>query len=306
MPEKYIVSSKAPMGLYLRSEPIVVPATKIAILPMGHAVTKIAEASAKPWWQVSTEIAGNPTTGYVNSTFLIKDSSYTPPQPANTIKPVHLPVPSGTTVTPNKKLWAYPLNESGQPKRDPSDTPANRIKQLTGIIKHLKVKTSARYAATSTSTYCNIYAYDYCYLGSVYLPRVWWNQQAILKLKAGASVSPIYGQTVDEINANSLYNWLRDWGNDYGWDRVTEVTEMQKAANNGQVAIICAKNKTPNKSGHICAVVPETSNDKATYNGTTVVIPLQSQAGRSNYDYFARTWWTMNIFSNFGFWINTA
>ena len=68
-----------------------------------------------------------------------------------------------------------------------------------------------------------------------------------------------YGTTVSELNANSLYNWLEEFGSDFGWRRTLDVTELQNAANAGQVALICGQRTELNQPGHICLVVPETA-----------------------------------------------
>ena len=84
---------------------------------------------------------------------------------------------------------------------------------------------------------------------------------------------------------------------------------MQTAANNGQVAIICAANRIPNRSGHITPVVPETTANKAERSGSGIVIkPLQSQAGRTNRKYQTDPWWNRlaSTFREHGFWINGA
>ncbi len=63
--------------------------------------------------------------------------------------------------------------------------------------------------------------------------------------------------------------------------------------------------KNSNSSGHIAAVVPEHNDFKAIRNSTgEVLIPLQSQAGRSNYRFTTKTkrWWQGGQFQEFGFW----
>jgi hypothetical protein len=303
--QKFRVSDKAPQGLFLRSEPVAKDSTKIAVLPMGHSVTKKATSAVANWWEVSTTIDGASVDGFLNSTFLVPDAAFTPPPPVSTIAPVHLPT-SASVARGNKARLAYPLNETGQKTRNTSAAAAVKAGELTAIVNWLDVERKARYGPTSQHTYCNIYAYDYCYLARVFLPRVWWLQSAIDKLKQGKAVSPIYGQTVSELNANSLFNWLKDYGPTFGWNRTFDLTQMQNAANGGQVVIICAQNRKPNRSGHICPVVPETASKKATRSGVTVTHPLQSQAGRSNIKYFNRNWWPSATFRDFGFWINAS
>ena len=301
---KFKVSDKATMGLFLRSEPVVKDSTKIAVLPMGQLVTKIADSPVSGWWEVSTTIEGVSVSGFVSSKFLVPDSDFVEPHPVSSISAVHL----STTkkITRNGTGHAFPLNEAGQPTRNSSSSNAQKAKSLTEIIKWLDVEDKARYQPKPTSTYCNIYAYDYCYLAGVYMPRVWWMSSALAKLKAGESVQPAYGETVQELNANALFDWFRDFGPTFGWKRTFDLTEMQNAANDGQVVIISAQHKIPNRSGHICPVVPETASKKAVRSGSTVARPLQSQAGRHNRKYQTSIWWTMAVYRNFGFWINAS
>lgn len=303
--QKYRVNDKAPSGLFLRSEPVVKDSTKRAKLPMGQLVIKKSESPVPPWWEVSTTIDGASAEGFVHSGYLSPDSAFTPPPPLSSISPVHL-ITSAKVTRADQSRLAYPLNETSQPTRNSGDPAADKAQALTSIVNWLDVEHKARYAPNSQHTYCNIYAYDYCYLAGVYLPRVWWRSPALEDLRKGKPVSPIYGQTVDELNANSLFGWLRDYGPRFGWNRTMDFTQMQNAANDGQAVIICGQNKVPNRSGHICPVVPETGGNKASRNGTTVTLPLQSQAGRTNQKYMVRAWWTNGTFKDWGFWINAT
>ena len=303
--EKYKVGSKAPLGLFLRSKPDK-QSVSITVLPMGQEVTKLADSGTTGWWQVAATIQGAVATGFVNSSFLVKVADFTPPPSVNSITPVHLPLGS-KKVTRDGAARAYPLNEAKQPMRDGTASASVKAKQLTAIVEWLNVENKARYRA-NTVTYCNIYAYDYCYLAGVYLPRVWWKSAALLRLKTGKAVTPIYAETVDEINANSLFNWFKDFSAMFGWRRSFDLGEMQDAANDGQVVIISAQNKIPNKSGHICAVVPETTASQAARNGTEIIRPLQSQAGRNNHKYSTDGWWVRlaSTFRDHSFWINAS
>ena len=165
---------------------------------------------------------------------------------------------------------------------------------------------SIRYLRKGSTTYCNIYAYDYCYLSGVYIPRVWWTQKSIIELSKGKEVPVFYGDTVTELNANSLHNWLRDFGADFGWMRIFSVDEAQLTANNGKMVVVCAKRVTTNRPGHICAIVSETDSFKAKRKSDgSISAPLQSQAGSNNYKYkAANQWWTSSKFQSFGIWVH--
>ncbi|WP_128543081.1 SH3 domain-containing protein [Larkinella soli] len=299
------VSDKASQGLNLRSQPVVKDNTKKAVLPMGHRVTKKAEAPVAPWWEVSTTIEGTDVEGFVSSAFLVPETAFVPPLPHSSLSPVHLST-NKPVVRANKDRMAFALNEPGQKTRDKTGSGEEKAAQLTAIVNWLGVEKNNRYAPTPSQTFCNIYAYDYCFLAGAYLPRVWWSATSLDKLGRNIEVAPIFAQTVNELNANSLFNWLKEFGPTFGWTRTFDFTQMQNAANDGLVVVVCAQNKVPNRSGHITAIVPETDVKKAKRTGTAVAEPLQSQAGRNNQAYFTRNWWTAPTFRDFGFWINAS
>ena len=296
------VGNKAPHGLFIRSEPVAQNNTKIALLPMGQPVTKKSVSGVKPWWEVSTTLQGTGVDGFVNSDYLVPAASFVQPTEHSSLSPVHLR--STNNVTRNGAARAFPLNEANQPTRNGVGTVSEKVKDLGKIIKWLDVEHKARYQPSASTTYCNVYSYDYCYLAGVYLPRVWWMPNALAKIIAGTPQSPIYGQTVEEVTANRIFNWLKELGPEFGWRRTFDLTEIQNAANDGQVGIICAQRVDLHRPGHICPVAPETSTQKAVRNGSAVTKPLQTNAGGHNWQYIARVWWTSNQFREFGFWIH--
>jgi hypothetical protein len=193
---------------------------------------------------------------------------------------------------------ANPLGERFQP---------SRAAGLGTIVRYLKVESSARYARTPETTFCNVYAYDYCTLAGVYLPRVWWTGKALDSFAAGADVAVKYGETVAEVNANSLYEWLREFGQQFGWRAVESADELQRGANAGKVAVICARRAERSKSGHIAVVVPESAPPCVAHReGTQVRLPLQSQAGATNFCFSCgkNEWWAGAQFDANGFWLH--
>lgn len=289
-------------SLNLRSEPQVRPGNRLVSLPNGHTVTKLAVASDPAWWQVSTSVDGTPVTGFVARQYLQPVSSFTQAATVSGITAVHLRE-NWASVTRNNLQRAYPLGEPGRPRRQGA-TPQALAASLHNIINWLGVDARARYAPNSTSTYCNIYAHDYCYLAGVYIPRVWWTRSAIQRLAQGGAVAPQYGVTVSELNANSLYNWFVEYGTHFGWQRTFDLNQLQNAANQGGIGIIVAQRSNLNYSGHITAVVPETGQRQALRNAAGVTRPLQSQAGRSNFKYgmLPSSWWVGPGFAHHGFW----
>lgn len=181
---------------------------------------------------------------------------------------------------------------------------SEKVAALHRIIEALDVEHSARYAATSEQTYCNIYAYDFTYAAAVYLPRVWLREKALVDLASGKEVPVLYGKTVRELSTNSLFDWLEDWGDDFGWQRSFDLAELQAQVNQGAVGVICAKRAVPQRSGHITCVLPEVIGRSALRSGSSLIAPLQSQAGSKNKRYFATSWWIerRRDFAASGFW----
>jgi hypothetical protein len=289
-------------ALHLRSRPVVAPSSKLALLHHGQTVEKIEVVPNSDWWRVAAAINGVAVTGYVNSTYL-KSTGVLDNHPAYAeIGPVHL-FTNRLIARSSANGRAFPLNEQGRPKRA-SGGSIEKVNELFEIIDWLAVDKNLRYRPAGSSTYCNIYAYDYCYLANAYLPRVWWTSKAILTITSGKVLQPIYGETVSELNANSLHDWLADYGVKFGWQRTFDLTELQANANDGGVCIVAGKRKDINRPGHICAVVPENDGHRANRKNGAVTVPLQSSAGASNFRYGGSIWWTSDKFSSFSFWIH--
>lgn len=291
-------------ALNLRSKPEVTPSTRVALLYRGQLVEKIEAVEPLPWWKISAVINGVLITGFVNSSYLKPATAFIEPEVTTKISAVHLKSPN-TVSRLSANGRAFPLNESGQPSRVTTNA-AEKVKSLHRIINWLAVDTSARYQPGASATYCNIYSYDYCYLSNVYLPRVWWTSKAIASILSGEAVAPVYDKTLQELNANSLHNWLAEYADDFGWRRTFDLNDLQESANNGAVCLISARRTDLNRSGHICGVAPETVAQKAIRKNGQVTVPLQTNAGASNFRYGAKNaWWSQkDKFSSFSFWIH--
>ena len=295
-----------PPQLNFRKQPKVSQANIIAVLPQGQRVEKISGGTTG-WWKVKTEIGGNTVEGYVSSSYLkkinVKEST---PEPdiisSKKIPAVHLKE-NDPSVKRSNTRWAFPLGEPDMPRRKTGNI-EEKIKSIHEVIQFLNVEKSARYQPKTSSTYCNIYAYDYSYLTGAYIPRVWWRSKAIENLRKGEKVQALYGTTLQEMNANALFNWFVDYGKEFKWKRVFDLETLQLEANKGKVCIICAIRVNQNESGHIVAVVPETNAHKALRVDSKVSIPLQSQAGRNNKKYFTQNWWSNSRYREFGFWVH--
>ncbi|HRH94654.1 MAG TPA: hypothetical protein PLB55_01905 [Prosthecobacter sp.] len=308
-------------GLWLRSTPSSSGnKNKIAAYPQGTLVRFVAKSSENEWWEVSIDAGGKTRQGFMAGGLL---SSVAPvvapsapmPSPAPAAPPappataagvveVHFPNPKNRPVKraeTSGRIWR--LNEPGAPARAGS-TPAKRAAELADIIAWLNPEKSKRHLPDGKNTYCNIYAYDYACLAQCYLPRVWWTQKGIHELTLGHTVVIKYEDTVDELTANMLYQWFRDWGGQFGWTAAQDLDELQANANAGGVSIIVAKNSQGH--GHITAVVPEITGRQARRDAAGhVVIPLESQAGSTNHNYVTKAspWWKPAKYTT-GFWVH--
>lgn len=197
-----------------------------------------------------------------------------------------------------------PLGDTTIPFRDET-TLSTKKESIAQLIDKLDVANNLRYQKTIEDTYCNVYSYDYCYFSKVYLPTVWWTDESLEKLEQGQNVEAIFNQTVERIYSSAIHDWFLVWGSHYGWERVYSVEEIQNKVNTeGGIGIICAKRKEKGLSGHIVPVVPETDLHKAYRENGAVKYPLQSQAGKLNYNYFSEVredWWNDELYSSYVF-----
>lgn len=307
----------ADSGLWLRSSASSSSSkNQIAAYPQGTLVRFVAKSASLDWWEVSIDEGGSSRTGFIASGLLSPVASLVAPsqpevasvptQPATAagVVEVHFPNPNNRAVKraeTSGRIWR--LNESGAPART-GGTSAKRAQELAAIIGWLNPEKSARHLPDSKNTYCNIYAYDYACLAQCYIPRVWWTQKGIHELTLGHTVVIKYEDTVDEMTANMLYQWFRDWGGHFGWTAAKDLDELQAHANNGGVSIIVAKNSQGH--GHITAIVPEIPGKQAKRDASgRVVVPLESQAGSTNHNYVTKNspWWTSSKYTT-GFWIH--
>lgn len=287
-------------------------------LPNGHLLSWLSGKTTDKFLEVETSLNGAYFKGYAAQEFmeLVKDNTIVIPvsepstaNPDTGIIAVYMPRAAGTITKRTAIANALSLNEPGQPVRNQTSIPADLKQSLLSIIEWLNVDKAAhkRYQPVSNSTFCNIYAHDYCFLAGVYFPRVWWTPGAIAKLAADEPVQPLYGGTIEEMRANNLFRWLRDFGERFGWRQTGELTKLQNAANIGGIGLIIARRKDDGRSGHVVMVAPENElgTAKRDANGT-VLAPLQSQAGSRNFK-FGRggtDWWLGEQFAEHAFWIH--
>lgn len=225
------------------------------------------------------------------------------PVPNSKIKKADL-LPDPESRLDSMEMKEKPIGDSTIPFRDLTDT-ASKKESIHRLIDKLDVDVNVRYQRTIEDTYCNVYSYDYCYFCKVYLPTVWWTDEALEKIVQGQEIEAIFEETVDRIYSSAIHDWFLQWGTSFGWERMFTADEIQNKVNaNGGIGIICAKRKIKGLSGHIVPVVPETDLHKAYRENGVVVYPLQSQAGKLNYNYFSevrKDWWNDALYSSYVF-----
>ncbi len=301
--------------LNLRSEPVIPPdrgSNVIGILPPETVVEQLPDGSSGKWVHVRTLLGNNPVTGFASMLYLEASGKQllSPAKPLQQkIPPVHLPVKSGKIIRRSETNGrAFHLQEPEMKTMDMQgiQNAAAIISGIHEVVSWLDVEHYARYSPTTSSTYCNIYAYDVAWCCGLYIPRVWWNEKAFKQIQSGQVPEIIYEDTVTELNANALTNWFENYGSLFGWKRVLDVETLQQEVNLGSLGIIVAQRINLNRSGHIVAVLPETEQHKAQHDAAGKVLsPLQSQAGVQNKKYVTGTNWWANPdkFRKFGFWV---
>ena len=309
--------------LNLRSEPKIPAgnpsANRIAALPNGHLVSLVSGSRGDKWFEVETSLNGANLRGFVASDFLelvttkAKTIAVMVPfavKPQSGIAAVFMPQGSGMITKRTGLAGPFSLNEPDQPSRSKNAEPSVLREEIIKIIDWLNVErlTHRRYQPVAGKTFCNIYAHDFCHLAGVYLPRAWWTQKAIEKLARNEIVQPLLNSTIEEIRANGIFAWLRDFGDRFGWRQTGDLTKLQNAVNLGGIGLIIAKRVEDGRSGHITMIVPEMDKTKAKRNNDgEVTAPLQSQAGTVNFN--CRTgikdWWLDAKFNDHAFWIHS-
>ena len=311
--------SVIPLQLNLRSAPRASPTTLLATLAQGTQVEVRGLAATPGWVGVRVLLSGATREGVVAEQYLAPIA----PRPRARAAPralaggeallpalpeAHLQRERADITRARDGGRAYPLGEADRPARQGRgrDT-SSRAAALGLIVDYLDVvdPSHLRYQPRDGMTFCNIYATDYACLAGAYLPRVWWTDTALRRLALGVTVEGVYGQTVRELNANALHDWLEEHGVAFGWVRELDLNLLQTAANAGEVCVIVAKRRDLNRSGHISVVVPEQGGAGARRSADGEVLrPLESQAGTRNFarEVSASAWWAGSRFQSFAFW----
>jgi hypothetical protein len=293
--------------LNLRSEPLVKAGNIISIMPPDTVVEKLENDSVSDWFKVKVIISRTEMLGFAAAQYLREtdDSFQEPEETLSSIPEAHL-ITSRVIMRGSIQGRAYPLNEPTLKKSNLPDLSTEDKKQaIHSKLDFLDVEHSVRYIPAGNSTFCNIYATDLAYCLGLYVPRVWWTNNALANIAKGKKVDAVYERTVTELNANALANWFESFGHVYKWKRMLSIAALQDAVNKGSLGIIVAQRIDLNRSGHIVAVIPETAMQQGKRFDNKVLSPLQSQAGVTNKKYTTgNNWWeNPGKFRKFSFWV---
>ncbi len=299
----YALDASRTEWLNLRSGPGTAPV--LAVLHEGWTIRKEGEDPEQAdWWRVSAALGATKVEGWVQKDYLL------PATDDGEAFPVRKPLPAAhlsrqAHVRTSALGRCYPLNEEIMVFRDGTDAETRRS-QLLEIARYLDPSNPdhLRYRSGVGESHAETYAYDFCCLARVYLTRVWWSGRSLLLLGEGGLPHVVNGNSVRELSVNTQFDWLAEFGPDYGWQRRCSVDALQEAANGGEVALIVAQHRNQNEAGHIAIVLPEDGDLVAVREEGRVVLPLLSHAGKS--PVLARVakkdWWQADRYRDFAYW----
>lgn len=228
---------------------------------------------------------------------------------------------------------------------------AKRLEQILfaatqyAVIYTLNPEGSERYRKKENKTYCNIYAYDVVYALGGYIPRLWWkdwrpNIQDRIRngatqipaetykdmARCGQTLDDVYAflynedgflDTVEEMTANQIFDWMNEWGIQIGWRKLSNSTQAQQEANRGKIVVIVGANENRALSGHISVVVSkrglneeEPTNQSINHetDNSTISGLSQTQAGDENHLHLepeetGSDWWIDSTMTPGEFWV---
>lgn len=161
------------------------------------------------------------------------------------------------------------------------------------LVEWMNVENSVRWAPRtrddgSLATYCDHAVADFLDqlhgAGECPFPAwVWWTPSALMAFEnlEGPS-SAVIRSTVRELGAPSLYQWMRDWSEDYGWQLFDTWRDLQDHCDEGgHAGVICTMR-------HTCVVLPSECHQGSGSGGWG---PLTWQAGIRNWSYRRESDW---------------
>lgn len=173
----------------------------------------------------------------------------------------------------------YALSEEDMPKGD------GLPNTLLEIARYLDPSNSARYDLNNRVSH--IYAHDFCYLAGCYLPLVWW----------GNANNP--DEKKIQMNGTALWDWLIDYGKEFGWKPVEDLKTAQELAEVGHVVTIIALPKNVNRDARLSIVIPETKEcfDPQYHKG----IPCQTCSQKT---FLKSDWYIGKLYREFRIYVN--
>lgn len=155
-------------------------------------------------------------------------------------------------------------------------TTGNRSAELYNeVIDQFNVETNPRYEVNKNGendTYCNIFMWDVTSAMGAEIPHY----------VDPETLEPMYYPDVEgaqEMNANAIYNWLGEVGEEYGWYQVT-AEQAQNLANEGHPAVTARYNSGGH--GHVQVVCP---SEDGTYDAGRGVAVAQAGLRLRRYAY---------------------
>jgi hypothetical protein len=172
--------------------------------------------------------------------------------------------------------------------RDPNHT---HEQALASLVTWMEVQTSQRWKPEDGATWCDHYAMDF--LDQLFGPRVvpfaasvWWTDKSLESIKAGSTPQILWPTTVKSNGAKGLNLWLKDWSTSYGWKIFKTEAEFYEWLNSPGDHIGAIST-----DGHVTIALPDLVNSGVETQGT---IPLQTQAGSTNRQFFRSNSWYRN------------
>lgn len=163
---------------------------------------------------------------------------------------------AGMPVTPERASRpATPAVISGADNRSP--------RLYNSVIAQFAVETNPRYAVNKKGTgdtYCNIFVWDVTSAMGAEIPHY-------INPQTGAPMTYPDVEGARFQSANRIYNWLHEFGSQYGWYQVS-AEEAQALANRGQPVV--ASLKRNGASGHVQMVCPSADGSYDPERGVTV------------------------------------
>lgn len=193
--------------------------------------------------------------------------------PDNTTQPNNPTQTSGEGLTHNSNGNVSSTSACVPVKPLITNTGERSAENYNAVIDQFNVATNPRYKIRNNNTYCNIFGWDVTVAMGAELPH--WINRATNEPYT-YDTSKTYAENAEvarELNANSVADWARDYGPNYGWRPATG-QEAQAAANAGKPTIGVWKNT--GGIGHVIVVRPNPNNDGEIHI---------AQAGASNYNH---------------------